>query len=159
MAHVVVVVILLVLWLLLPRRKQAPGQLRRTPKWKIVFRMAIIPFAVVGFWGAMFSIADPGLAFSFVLGGVGTVLLGFGFCWGFTNICTFLFHPREYRLWKKGGGDPFFDTLDQPFNNDPESVRYQELYREKARQELEEEMFPPPAAPDFTQSIDDPNII
>ena len=154
----IVLVILLGIWLLLPRRNQAPCQLKRTPKLTIVARMVIIPFAVVGFWGAMFCIADVGLGFSFLVGGVGAVILSIAFLWAFTNICTFLSCPKEYRLWKKGGGDPWFDTLDRPFNNDPPSVRYQELHQERARQQAEE-MFPPPAAPDFTQSIDDPNNV
>ncbi len=158
MNPVLVGVILFVLWLFLPTRKQAPGCQRRTPKWKMIARMVVIPFAVVGFWAAMFSIADVGLAFSFILGGVGAVLLGIGWCWGFTNLGTFLSNPREYRLWKKNGGDPFFDTLDPPFNTDADATRYQELYREKARQELEE-MFPPPATPDFTKGIDDEDFI
>jgi hypothetical protein len=124
----------------------------------MIFRMAIIPFLVVSFWGLMFCIADPGLGFCFVLGGVAAIIGGIGFCWTVTNIGTFLSHPRYYRLWKKGGGDPFFDTLDPPFNNDPPSTRYQELYREKARQECED-VFPPPAPPDPTRGIDDPNIV
>jgi hypothetical protein len=151
----IVLVILLVIWLLLLTRKQAPGQLKRTPKWKITARMVIIPFAVVGFWGLMLSIADVGLGFCLVLGGVGAVLVGLGFCWGLTNILTFLSHPREYRIWKRNGGDPFFDTLDEPFNTDPPSVRYQELFKEAARQQAD----PPPAAPDPTKGIDDPNIL
>ena len=129
--------------------------MKRTPKLTIVARMVIIPFLVVGFWGLMFCIADVGLGFCFVLGGVIAVLLGIGFCWAFTNICTFLYSPRYYRIWKAGGGDPFFSTLDPPFNTDPDAVRYQELYQEAARQQAD----PPPAAPDFTQSIDDPNVI
>ena len=158
MNPIFIVLILVVLWLFLPTRKQAPGCQRRTSKLTIIFRLTLIPFLVVAFWAAMFCIADVERGFSFVLGGVGAVLLSIAFLWGVTNLGTFLSHPREYRLWKKGGGDPFFDTLDQPFNNDPDSIRYQELYREKARQELEE-LFPPPAAPDFTKSIDDENII
>jgi len=158
MTHVLVVLILLGIWLLFPRRKQAPGGLKRTPKWKITARMVLIPFTVVAFWGAMFCIADPGLGLCFVLGGVGAVLLGIGWCWGFTNVCTFLWHPREYRIWKGGGGDPFFDTLDQPFNTDSDATRYQELYRERARQQAEE-LFPPPAVPDPTRGIDDENVI
>jgi hypothetical protein len=132
--------------------------MKRTSKLTIIFRIGIIPFLVVSFWGLMFCIADPETGFCFVLGGVGAILGAIGWCWGFTNVCTFLYSPRYYRLWKKGGGDPFFDTLDFPLNTDPDSVRYQELYQEKARQEFEE-MFPPPAAPDFTRGIDDPNVI
>jgi len=114
-----------------------PGNAQRTPKWKITFRMVVIPFVIVAFWGLMLSIAAPVLGLFLVLGGVVAVGGGLLFCWGFTNIGTFLWHPRYYRLWTKGGGDPFFDTLDRPFNNDPDSTRYQEMYREKARQECE----------------------
>ena len=124
MTHVLIVVILLGIWLLLPRRKQALGGLKRTPKLTIAFRMVVIPFAVVGFWGLMLSIAAPVLGLFLVLGGVVAVFLGLGFCWGFTNVATFLYSPRYYRLWKRNGGDPFFDTLSGPFNNDPDSIRY-----------------------------------
>ena len=154
----IILVILLVIWLFLPKRKPASGGLKRTPKLTIVARMVIIPFAVVGFWGLMFCIVDVERGFWFLVSGVGAVLLGIGWCWGFTNVCTFLSCPKEYRLWKKGGGDPWFDTLDRPFNNDCDATRYQELYQERARQESEE-MFPPPAAPDPTRGIDDPNVI
>jgi hypothetical protein len=157
MNPVLVGAILFVLWLFLPTRTQ-PGCQRRTSKLTILFRLVAIPFLVVGFWGAMFCIADVGLGFSFILGGVIAVLLGIGWCWAFTNFFTFLCHPREYRVWKKGGGDPWFDTLDRPFNNDPDSVRYQELYRERARQEWEE-VFPPPMPTDPTRGIDDPNAM
>ena len=88
--------------------------MKRTPKLTIIFRIGIIPFLVVSFWGLMFCIADPETGFYFVLGGVGTIFGAIGWCWGFTNVCTFLYSPRYYRLWKKGGGDPFFDTLDFP---------------------------------------------
>jgi len=148
----IVLVILLGIWLIFPRRRTAT---KRTPKLTIVARMVIIPFVAVGFRGLMLSIAAPVLGLFLVLGGVGAVLLGLGFCWGFTNVCTFLYSPRYYRLWKKNGGDPFYDTLDEPFNTDPPSVRYQELYREAARQQAD----PPPAAPDSTRGIDDENII
>ena len=148
----IVLVILFGIWLLLPRRRTAT---KRTPKLTIVARMVIIPFLVVGFWGLMLSIAAPVLGLCLVLGGVGAVLVGLGFCWGFTNLATFLYSPRCYRLWKQGGGDPFFDTLDEPFNTDSSSVRYQELFKEAARQQAD----PPPAAPDPTRGIDDENII
>jgi hypothetical protein len=157
MNPVLVGAILVVLWLFLPTRTQMGCQ-RRTSKLTILFRLVAIPFAVVGFWGVMFLIADVGLAFSVVLGGVIAVLVGIGWCWGLTNLGTFLSNPREYRLWKRGGGDPWFDTLDPPLNNDPDSVRYQEVYRERDRQELEE-LFPPSAAPDPTRGIDDPNVL
>jgi hypothetical protein len=118
----------------------------------------LIPFLVVGFWGLMFCIVDVERGINFMVWGMGAVLVCIAFLWAFTNFFTFLFNPTYYRLWKAGGGDPFFSTLDPPFNNDPDSIRYAELYQERARQQAEE-LFPPPAAPDFTQSIDDPNVL
>jgi hypothetical protein len=157
MPQFLVVVILLAIWLLVgfPRRRVGT---RRTSKRTIIFRIAIIPFLVVAFWGLMFATADLELGFYFVLGGVGAIVGAIGFLWLFTNICTFLSFPTYYKIWKSGGGDPFFDSVDGPFNTDPDSVRYQELYREKARLELEN-LFPPPPSPDFTKSIDDEDII
>jgi len=152
MNPIIVLLVVVGIWLLLPKRRTAT---RRTPKLTIVARMVIIPFAVVAFWGLMLSIAAPVMGLCLVLGGVGAVLLGLGFCWGFTNVCTFLYSPRCYRLWKRNGGDPFFDTLDPPFNTDSDATRYQELYREKARQQAD----PPPAIPDSTRGIDDENVI
>jgi hypothetical protein len=121
MAHIVVVSILLGIWLLIgfPRRERASGQSKRTSKLTIILRIAVIPFAVVSFWGLMFCIADPETGFYFVLGGMGAILGAIGFLWGFTNICTFLYSPIYYRIWKKGGGDPFFDSLDPLLNNGP----------------------------------------
>ena len=87
----------------------------------------------------------------FLIGGVGALVFILFVLWVGTNIGTFLVYPREYRVWKRGGGDPFFDTLGPPLNNDPDSVRFQELYREKARLECEQvdRMFgvPPKQAP------------
>ena len=77
MNPIIVVLILLGIWLLLPRRKQALGGLKRTPKLTIAARMVIIPFAVVGFWGLMFD-CRPGSGLCLVLGGVGAVLVGLG---------------------------------------------------------------------------------
>ncbi len=155
MNPIIVLVILIGIWLLFPSRQGLSGGLKRTPKLTIVARMVIIPFAVVGFWGLMLSIAAPVLGLCLVSGGVGAVLVGLGFCWGFTNLATFIYSPTYYRLWKGNGGDPFFDSVDEPFNMDPDSVRYAELYQEAARQQAD----PPPAAPDPTRGIDDPNVI
>jgi hypothetical protein len=134
---------------------------KRTSKLTIIARMAIIPFLVTAFWGLMLSIADTSLGFYLVLGGLVALVLGIGFLWAFTNFFTFLLCPKEYRIWKAGGGDPFFDSLDSPINNDPPSVKLQELYREKARQDWEANFGPlptpsPPQSADFTITLDDP---
>jgi hypothetical protein len=104
-------VILLGIWLLFPTRRRVPICRKRAAKWKIIVRMVIILFAVVAVGAAMLSIADVGLAFSFILGDVEAVFLGIGWRWGFTNISTFLFHPTCYTIWKTGGGDMWFDRL------------------------------------------------
>jgi hypothetical protein len=137
---------------------RVPGYPKRTSKLTILARIAILPLLAAGSVAAL-------LGWEVFLGGVIAVAGALFFCWAFTNIGTYLCSPRYYRMWKAGGGDPWFDTLDPPLNNDPPEVRYQEMYREKARQECEEvdRVFgiPPPArvAPDTTQSIDDPNVI
>lgn len=139
-----------------------PGNPRRTSKLVILFRIGCIPLAIVVFWGMMLSIADAELGWKFILYGVVAFAVVMLFLWVVTNLFTFLTCPREYRLWKKGGGDPFFDTVSSPLNNDAPSVRYQELYREKARQECEQLGIPiqaPPRPSDSTKGIDDPNVI
>ena len=139
-----------------------PGYQRRTPKLTILARIGCLPFAVVLFWALMFCTVDVDAGLDIVMGGVIAFSVIILFLWGFTNLFTFLSGPREYLLWKKGGGDPWFDTLDPPLNNDPPYVRYQELYREKARQEWEANFGPlptPPLPPDSIKSIDDPNVI
>jgi len=125
----------------------------------ILARIAILPLLVAGSVAAL-------LGWEVFLGGVIAVAIGLFFLWAFTNIGTYLCSPRYYRMWRAGGGDPWFDTLDPPLNNDDASTRYQEMFREKARQECEQVdrqfgLTPPssPAAPDATKGIDDPDVI
>ena len=126
-----------------------PGNPRRTSKLTILIRFVALPLAVVAFWACF-------LGWAFFIGGAITVAFFVFFPWVVTNLGTFLFYPRYYRLWKAGGGDPWFDTLDSPLNTDPPYVRYQELYREKLRQESQQ--FEP-ASPDATNGINDPEVI
>ena len=128
---------------------RVPGNPKRTSKLVILARIVAIPVAGVAFYA-------PFMGWSFFLGGVLAVGLGLLFLWAFTNLWTFLSGPREYRLWKAGGGDPWFDTLDPPLNMDPPSVRYRELYFEKLR--LESEAITPPAPPAPSPSTDDLNL-
>jgi hypothetical protein len=117
--------------------------------------MVSLPMLCVGAVGAL-------LGAPVIIGGAIGLALMLGFWWAVTNIGTFLINPGYYRLWKKNGGDPFFDTLPEPFNTDPASTRYQELFREKARLEWEANFGPlptPPLPPDTTKGIDDPNVI
>ena len=141
-----------------------PGYPKRTSKLVILFRIGCIPFAILIFWALMFSIVDTDISWHLMKGGVIAFAVIILFLWGFTNLFTFLSGPREYWLWKKGGGDPFFDTLDSPLNNDPPETRFQELYREKSKQEWEANFGPlpmPKSTPptDSTKSIDDPDVI
>jgi hypothetical protein len=110
----------------------------------------------------MFCIADASGGLALVLGGVIALAIALFFLWGFTNLFTFLMCPREYRLWKRNGGDPWFDLLDPPLNNDPPEVRFSELFQERARQEWEASFGPlpiPSPSPDSTKGIDDQNVI
>jgi hypothetical protein len=157
---------LLVMWLLLmgsSRRNALAGHLPRTPKLVILARLVAIPFALLLCWGLMWCLADVGLGISFVLGGVIAVLTAIFFMQSVTNFGTFLYSPRNYRLWKAGGGDAFFDSLQSPLNNDPPCVRYQELFREQARLDCEEvdrlAGVQPQVPPDSTRGIDDPEAI
>jgi hypothetical protein len=141
---------------------RVPGYPKRTSKLTILARIGCLPFAVVLFWALMFSTVDVDAGLDLVLGGVIAFAVIILFLWGFTNLFTFLMAPREYRIWKRGGGDPWFDSLDPPLNTDPPEVRYQELFREKARLEWEANFGPlptPSPPPDSTKSIDDPNVI
>lgn len=87
-------------------------------------------------WAFFLNMA--GIAGPFLLGGFGAVAVVLFFLWAFTNLGTFLSSPEDYKIWKQGGGDPFFCTLDPPFNTDPDSTRYAEPYRERLRLECED---------------------
>ena len=139
-----------------------PGYPRRTPKSVIIARIGCFPMLIAVSWGIMFSLVSWESCWIIIKAGMfGTAGIIF-FLWAIVNIGTFLYSPRYYLLWRKGGGDPFFDSIHSPLNNDPPEVRYQELYREKERMEREQmgiRSEAPPASPDSTRGIDDPNII
>jgi hypothetical protein len=128
--------------------------LRRTPKAVIIGRISLLPMLALGFYAFFF--AHVGLATPFVLGGVGMMAFMIPWMWGFTNFMVWLTSPREYRIWKSGGGDPFFDTVDSPFNTDSPETRYQELYAEKLRQQFPPPPQVPPASDDDGLTLDSP---
>ena len=141
---------------------RVPGYPRRTPKWKILLRIAAVPLGVIAFWTYILSLGgDSEVVRWTLIGGLGTLALLLGFLWFFTNAMTALTMPRTWLLIKRGGGDPWFDSLPPPINDDPPSVRYQELYREKLRQENEWLLRPlvPPKSQndptDATRGIDE----
>jgi hypothetical protein len=139
---------------------------RRTSKLKILFRLSIAPIGITFFWAYILSLGGNYYIVRCALfGGLGTLALLLGFLWGFTNLMTLLTMPKVWLLLRRGGGDPWFDSIPSPFNNDDASVRYQELYEEKLRQEnewLQQPLMPLPPQndpKDSTRSIDDPDII
>jgi len=141
-----------------------PG--RRTSKLKILFRLSIVPIAVTLFWSFMLSLGgNYSIVRAALIGGFGATAAVLFFLWGFTNAMTLLTMPKVWLLIKRGGGDPYFDSVPEPFNNDPVEVRYQELFEEKLRQENEQLLqplvpLPPQNDPkDATRGIDDPNVI
>jgi hypothetical protein len=98
--------------------------------------LTVYPFLVVAFWAFLFGLV--GEAMSIIFGGVIVVGGALFIWWAGTNIIMWICNPKEMRLWKKGGGDPWFDTLPESFNPDPPEVRFLELYRERLRMEEEE---------------------
>ena len=116
----------------------------------ILFRLTCIPLAVLGFLGGLLSFlgAPCDFVLSWIIGGLIALVFCIGFMWAITNLFTFLYCPRYYWLWRRGGGDPYFDSMPEPFNMDDDLVRYQELYAERARQQAEMFNPPPPAPPD-----------
>ncbi len=139
---------------------------RRTSKLTILFRLSIVPIAVTLFWAFIFSLGgNYSIVRAILVGGFGATAAVLGFLWFFTNAMTFLTMPKVWLLIKRGGGDPWFASLPEPFNTDPPHVRYAELFEEKLRQENEQLLqplvpLPPQNDPkDSTKGIDDPNFI
>ena len=102
---------------------------KRTSRVKILARVCAYPIIVIVSWAYLFD--------SWFVFGVGlAVLAGIIFYfWVGTNLLMRISSPGYTKLWKAGGGDPWFDSLPPPFNMDPDEVRYQELYRERLRLE------------------------
>lgn len=143
---------------------------KRTAKSTIITRFTAIPMLAVSFW-ALF------LGWPVFVGGLIAVGLFIFLAWAITNIggavwCKLDGTSHYLKMWKAGGGDPFFDILDSPLNNDPPEVRFQELYREKVRQEtvavnrqfgLPDDFMtgktPTSSMSDEIPGIDDPNSV
>lgn len=122
-----------------PGNSPVPDYPKRTPRSLIIARFIAWPVAVLTFWVVMFNLTGiGGWTWAFLAGGLGALAGILFLCWAGTNIIMWIWCPREMKIWKAGNGDPFFDTLPPPFNNDADSTRYQELYRERARMEEEE---------------------
>jgi hypothetical protein len=137
---------------------------KRTSKLKILWRLSIVPIGVVLFWAYMLSLGgNYSIVRAVLIGGFGSLAAVIFFLWAFVNLATALTMPKVWWLMRRGGGDPWFSSLPPPFNTDDPSVRYQELYEEKLRQENEQllqPLVPPQNDPkDATKGIDDPNII
>jgi hypothetical protein len=139
---------------------------RRTSKLKILWRLSIVPIGITLFWAYILSLGGNGEVVRWTLiGGLGTTATIFFFLWGFVNLMTLLTMPRVWWLLRRGGGDPWFASLPEPFNTDPPEVRWQELFEEKLRQEnawLQQPLVPLPPQndpEDSTKGIDDPKFI
>jgi hypothetical protein len=119
-----------------------PGYPRRSSKIGILARLVAWP--VIGLTGYIIFFALVGMGdwiMPFIVGGLGSVFGILFLYWALMNIIMWILNPREMKLWKMGGGDPFFDTLPPPFNNDPDSTRYFELYQERLRLEEQGHKF------------------
>lgn len=115
-----------------------PAGPRRSSKLGILARLVAWPVIGLTGWIILFFFLGMGdWILPFIVGGFGSVFGILFIYWALMQIIMWIWCPREMKLWKSGGGDPFFDTLPPPFNNDPDEVKYQELFRERLR--LEEE--------------------
>jgi len=108
-------------------------QYKRTSRLTILFRMLLIPGIVALALSLFCGIREnPGVWIGCLVGLICPIV----FLWMGINLIVFMFSPSDWWKWKKGGGDPFFDTADPPFNNDPDCVRYQELYEADRQKEM-----------------------
>ena len=77
----------------------SPGYPRRTPKWKILLRISIVPLGVVAFWTWVLSLGGNGEVVRWALiGGLGTLAALLFFLWSFVNLMTLLTMPRTWWL-------------------------------------------------------------
>ena len=117
---------------------RVPAYPRRTPKWKMTFRMAIVPFLVVAFWGLMFCIADPGLGFCFFVGGAAAILGRYRVLLGVHGTSSRSCRTRGITdSGKRVAAIPSLIPWTDRSIPTQTPTRYQELYREKTRQESE----------------------
>lgn len=100
----------------------------RTSKTAIFIRATLIVFVIYMVMATMWnSITNTNfwkpseMAISAVL----TVLLFGGFAWAFVRLGMGLIYGRsqQYHAYRRGGGDPYFDSLPWPFNPDSRQVR------------------------------------
>jgi hypothetical protein len=121
-----------------PGLQQQTNYPKRSSKLGILARLVAWPVIGITGWIILFALLGMGdWVLPFLVGGLGTVFGLLFIYWFLMNLIMWVLNPREMRLWRKGGGDPFFDTLPSPFNTDPSEVRYRELFLERER--LEEE--------------------
>lgn len=148
--------ILIGIWLLagLPRQK---ARVKRTSKLVILARLSLLPFLFVFGVSMLYSLIGQGWdTFKLLTMVLGAILL---FLWAFVNVGTFLISPTNYMLWRRGGGDPWFDSLPPPLNFDDDSTRYAELYQAQLQDDVDREFGPSSIPPDSTKGIDDENLI
>jgi hypothetical protein len=100
----------------------------RTSIFTIFFRATVIVFVIYMMlawaWNSMTNSnfwKPSEMAISAVL----TVLLFGGFAWAVTNFGMGLIYGRsqQYHAYRRGGGDPYFDSLPWPLNPDSRQVR------------------------------------
>jgi len=91
----------------------------RTPHWLIQLRFFLICSPV----GIIAAIILAPFALPLLLGFGVTLFLFWQGSRLFTNGFVKLFDPEGYKAIKKSGGDPFYDSIGAPLNNDTEQVR------------------------------------
>ncbi|HBN74910.1 MAG TPA: hypothetical protein DD473_03620 [Planctomycetaceae bacterium] len=91
----------------------------RTPHWLIQLKFFLLCSPV----GIVLAIVFAPVAIPVLLAFGGTILLFWHGARLFTNCFVMLLDPEEYESIKQSGGDPFYDCVGAPLNNDSEQVR------------------------------------
>jgi len=99
---------------------------KRTPHWVIAGRFLLLA-SPPGLFSAFLAllIDETGLATIIMLSYFGALIVFWGFMRLFTNTSLRIIDPRSYKVIKRFGGDPFYDSVGAPLNFDSEAVRTQ----------------------------------
>jgi hypothetical protein len=100
----------------------------RTSKIAIFIRATVIVFAIYMMmawsWNSMTN-TNFWKPWEMAISAVLTVLIFGGFAWAFVRVGMALIYGRsqQYDAYRRGGGDPYFDSLPWPLNPDARQVR------------------------------------
>ncbi len=100
----------------------------RTSRFKIFIRATVVVFIIYMIMATAWnSITNTNFwkPWEMAISAILTVLLFGGFAWAVVRLGMFLIYGRsqQYHAYRRGGGDPYFDSLPWPLNPDSRQVR------------------------------------